>query len=314
MASGNWKVTFFFEGVQLAKKGASAALGWTESWYMNNNAVTIDQVFDLKDVTTYLDLRLGILPNIYRAAWIRVGDDADPRLVKVKAIDGGKGTLQSAEGVGDAQVQCALLVDLAKLPTTNLASEPSHHKRFMLRALPSTVIDGNVLNQDAVAWKQIKSFLDFIGIHETGTTVPPRKPGVNAQFLGIRYHDPNFPQVPIVGIGLHQGSVNVIDVAPDIAGAAVGSKVVVRDVPAPDKAMNRVWTVLSHNPITVGGPPWLQLGYSRKPLPSNLQTAGNISQVKWLYGTFDQYTVIGLRSKKTGRIFRQLRGRSSSRS
>jgi hypothetical protein len=304
----NFKVTIFYEGVQQAGIGASGVVGWTETWYLGGVAVTLDQSFSHFDLTNYLQLRRACLLPLYRIAWVRISDEFAPRSFKIWAPNQFIGQAALPSGMARGQVQCALLVDFARLPQTGVPGEPTHHKKFLLRALPADVIDGNIINTSGVNWPNFQTFLNWIGNHPTAT--PPQINNVVTN-MGLRFHDPNFPSIPGVNVLLGTPTVNQLAIQPDQAALAIGSRVSVRGVAAPYQKANRIWTVLAH--ANVGGVLSTICGTTRKPVVTSLAVPATIQPVKYLYGVASQYTIIGLRSKRTGRIFRQLRGRSSNR-
>ena len=79
-----FRVTFFFESVQPANIYASAALGWTESFYMSGaGLVSIDAALNHVDVLNYVALRRAFMPPAYRISWVRVADTSNAHLYKV---------------------------------------------------------------------------------------------------------------------------------------------------------------------------------------------------------------------------------------
>ena len=263
-----FRVTFFFESVQPANIYASAALGWTESFYMSGaGLVSIDAALNHVDVLNYVALRRAFMPPAYRISWVRVADTSNAHLYKVKGLAGQFGTVELIEdAVGQSQVQCAVLVDLARLPTA--LNEPTHHRKFLIRGLASDVINGNILNPFAKSFGDLKVFLNWLAFKEAG----------------------------------------VLIVAP---AGGVGTFALRRFV-SPLKVFNRHWRYLAND---VAGQQTV-LGVARSNLPSDIYNAPGAAQIKfdvYQYGLFNQYTIIGLRNKRTGRIFRQLRGKSASR-
>lgn len=315
----DYKVTWFFEGVQQASYGASAAVGWTETWYLSGGG-SIDSVFDHPDVNNYTLLRLACLSSRYRMSFIRVALDGIPGTfavgtVKVKTLPNLIG--QAPTSGGDAQVQCAVLVDFQKLP---IAAERVHHRKFLLRGLPANVINGNILNTGGIGWPSIKVFLNFIGQHEVG--FPTGKPLATA--LGIRFQNPAVLPVPLETLSSISYDRTLVSGAFNDA-VPVGTKYRITKVGGFYRiVLNRTWTVLS----AVAGPPAATLlgrlaaksaFPDSQPTPGQAYTVyqapglGTRQKVSPVYGPLSQYAVIGLRSKRTGRLFRQLRGRSTRR-
>lgn len=314
---GNFKVTFFFETMQQATVGAGAALGWTETWYVGNSEKSIDQIFQLPDVLKYIQLRRAILTTAVRMPFLRVSDDNNPRLVKIQSLAGMLGQVSKfAQNSADSQVQCAILLDLQKLPISPL--EPVHHRRFLIRGLSSSLINGNILNTASPVWGAVTAFADFVGQKATGSNAGP---GGTTQ-LGIRYHDPaadwvNISTAQATGVINLKDTLTVIPVLPGLVRTPYPSKVEVRDFQDPLKPFNKTWSFIGY---TGPGPVFdsMILGKSRGNLPGNTYPpdgggTARMREVRWKYGPVSQYALIGLRNKKTGRVFRQLRGRTSNR-
>lgn len=306
----NYQVSFFIEGVQQAEYGASAVLGWSETWY-GTNAGSVDAILTDRDVTTYIAKRREALAQEYRMSFVRVNDVDNPRLFKILTL---QNALGNAKGTGTqyTPAQAALLVDLARLARDFVHNEPTHHRRFLLRGLPDGIISGNVVKTAASGWAAIKAFLQFIGNHETGT--PARGAGPNvASWLGARFHDPTFSRAVITSLSVDPNNprnirMQPVPIAPDGTRFAIAN--------SPYREFNRTWTQIG----TVGTAPTnsVVLGQSRVPLFPTLAYTGpgkaTFQRVAYQYGTFDQFTVIGARIKKTGSVFRHTRGRSSRKS
>lgn len=311
-----YKITYFFEGIQAAITGTSGVVGWTETWYTPDLTLNLDGILSHVDHANYTRLRRAIMPNIYRISFLRVSDEDNPRVFKVKALTSLFGELQPFGTVPNqftTQVQCALLADMVRL--SGGGSEPTHHRRFLLRALPESVVNGQVINPLSDSWSDVLKFLNFVGQHQTGSAISATPSAIH----GLRYHNPATP-APVALSYLQVSGVkgprfiNVQTGAPPVdpfPALAVGKQVTIRDVLPPGQPMNKNWTVVDHIQLT--GQSALQLGRSRKDLPSQSFASGQIFQVAWTYNLFSQYTIIGLRTRRTGRVFRQLRGRSSSR-
>ena len=311
-----YKVSFFIEGVQAATSYASAALGWTETFYLSRAGLTaIDAALTDVDVNTYISLRRQCLASIYRLAFVRVSDESNPRLFKIRSMHGAAGQLALVGSSGStptpaAQVQCSVLVDLVRLPT--VAGEITHHRRFLLRGLDTSVINGNIIDITGTAWPKVTAFLNWLAFKESGVALPPVNVGgvVPNTALGIRYHDPSIGFTHPTALTVDAADTHTLVVAPALPVPGVAyppTRYKVYDVPAPTQAFNRVWTYIG--PTLAGAA--TALGKSRSVLPtlSYTGTLAKIQLVAWVYGLFSQYTIIGLRNKKTGRLFRQLRGR-----
>jgi len=316
----NVKITFFFEGVQQATKYASAAVGWTETFYGFSNTLTsLDKWLTSSDVLTFLLLRRNCMPVTYRIAWLRVSDELNPRSFKVMALAAQDGAAISTKQVGEAtiglpfgQVQCALLVDLVRLPDN--VNDHTHHRKFLMRGLPTDVINGNIIDNTTPNFQAIQAFLNFIAFQAAGEGNPgppggKRPPNTT---LGLRYQAPAqatwgaLPAIaPVVGDPRSIGMSGVLFIQ--------GNLVQIRHVPDSARDLNRTWTVRQ---VSAGPPPTAVLGRARKDLENATYTPPGPAQYRvWapIYNLFNEYTIIGLRSKKTGRLFRLLRGRSSNR-
>jgi len=311
----NWKITFFFESAQQANVGADSSVGWTETFYGTLNGGP-DAVYQHPDIAKYIKLRRNILADIYRISFIRISDDQHPRIVKIFNAGAGvfgslKTTDPDAVGHDAAQVQCGILVDLQRLGTT--PTEKVHHRRFIIRGLVTDVIKGNIIYNQSELWPQHLAFLNFIG-QKDATIAGANKNG--AALLGCRFQDATPQPQPVTAIQV--GSTLTDDfhfgiVSPTLLLLTPGAKVKVTGVPD-NRVLNRIWTY--SQTVVSGGSNFYILGKARKPLTpyQPAVTAGIFAQLQQQdYGTFDQYTIIGLRSKRTGKVFRQLRGRSGTR-
>lgn len=311
----NYKVTFFFESEQAATLGTGASLGWTETWYRQVNG-TLPEVLDDPQLQQYLQLRTAFMPDIYRCSFIRLSEDDKPRRFKIESVPNGNGQLRHVSGFSPnnaAQVQCCVLVDLERMPLAGLEDEPAHHRRFLIRGLPQSLIDGNVLNFLSIHFPLLESFLDFIGGHAAGRPVVVGRP----RFLwGIRYHDPVTAKLVINTIGVGPDNDRTVRVTfvpgPPDPPVPLPRRFEITGVDSPER-FNRTWNLLTTG--VVGGLPFYIGGNARKKLQGGYigPGPGKGRFVRMLYGPVDQYAIIGLRNKKTGRPFRPLRGRSARR-
>jgi hypothetical protein len=311
----NFRVTFFFESVQTSRVGTDSALGWTETWYASSETDTIESIIRHIQVLKYMDKRRALLDSIYRIAFVRVSDESFPGRVKIRTIQGGEGLIEDAAHKG--QVQCALLVDFMRLPA--VANERVHHRRFLLRALPAAIIQGNVPNDQAEVWKAVITFLDYLGRGASGDDNENKA----LPFWQIRYQDPGEPRLSITSITVDGIRPQRLLIQPDqpawVASSATnqGAKIKVTDVVEPGlERANRQWVLLAR--IAGIGPTKMVFGTARREFNPAVSAVSDLGvgfmrrQVN-LYGPAHQYAIIGLRSKKTGRVFRQLRGRQRNR-
>lgn len=310
---GLWKATWFFEGFQGARIGAGAAVGWTESFSIDDGPNTqIDAVFTNPDVLTYTALRQQCLSNQYRISFLRINALQQPgvipsRLVKVQSLNNRQG---GASGLGgaNAQVQCAVLIDAMKLPVG--ANDRVHHRKFLVRGLPADVINGNIIDDAAPNWPKFIQFFNFIANKPTGGVNNPAR----ATQLGIAYQDPAFPAVPCPALTVLAASPRIISFN-DITAYAPGETVRIRGWTGVEGiAFNRAWNFIYSvvvGPSTVAsfGTSRFDIGAVTTPFPNSAK----LQRVRPKVGPLDQYAVIGLRSKRTGKVFHQLRGRSARR-
>lgn len=313
---GLWKATWFFEGFQDANTGAGSAVGWTESWAINDGAnQNIDNVFSAPDVLQYTNLRQQCLSNQYRISFLRINALPSPgvvpsRLVKIQSLPNTRGGA-SVLGSGGAQVQCCVLVDMMKLPT-NVPTDRVHHRKFLCRGLPPDVINGNVINiATAPNWPRFVTFFNFLANKPTGGVNNPDR----ATQLGISYQDTAFPYEPMAGqIVVDQANPRVIQIVGDITAYVPGEQIRIRGGTGLDGvAFNRAWNFIA----PVAGPPAAKafgksrfdIGFSGPVTPNSYER----QRTRFLVGPLDQYAIIGLRSKRTGKVFHQLRGRSGRR-
>jgi hypothetical protein len=315
------KVTYFLESVQSAVKYASAALGFTETWYQSSNAIgTLDDSLMSKDVNTYVELRLPTLPPVYRMSYIRVSDEHNPRNFKILALDNQSGFAKVEATSGGqpiglyGQVQCALLIDFVRLG--GVAPDHANHRKFLMRGLPVDVIDGNVVKPAGPNWNSIQVFLNWLADKETGHPAKGLPKGIVPNTtLGLRYHNPAVAWTPVLALSTDANSKYLLDLVPQVTPPdPLHNLYEIRDVPEPLKRLNRIWTWKANN--NVATPPYSIMGQMKTPLGTDVFAgpgAARVRLVSWLYALFSQYTIIGLRSKRTGRLFHQLRGRSPNR-
>jgi hypothetical protein len=216
------------------------------------------------------------------------------------------------------------LVDLQKLPDPTVAGDIVHHRKFLIRGLPSDIVNGNVI-VEGNSWPAMQRFLNFIGQKETPAGLDKKQ--LHAEVLGLRYQNPTLPKFNITYLASTGNPTVFWLVQPDQptwiegapGGASPGTKVRFTRVQAPyEKFLSgRVGVLLSR--ISLGAPPagnQMVFGRTKKDLPDNVITTGLpgvMQQLGYSYGPFSQYAIIGLRTKKTGRLFRQPRGRASNR-
>lgn len=306
--AGTFKTSFFFEGVQnvndFAGKGASGVVGWTETWYQTVSG-NIDAALTNAEVDRYIALRTAFLSPIYSIPWVRCSDVANPRSSKTKGVNApgryGTKSFNATTANRAGQVTCAVLVDFARLPT--VPKEPVHHRRFLIRALPVDMIVGNILTNVSDSYKAFKKFLIYMGGHETGTN----ETGPNLPYWQLQFLDPllsvNWNLVDLVPVVANPKTVTITSDA--LLLAARGARFIVSRVKEP-RGVNRTWTVLTP---PAGGSNVAVLGTSRFGITGTYDHQGQIRPANFGYGVPQQYLIIGLRTKHTGRPFHLTRGR-----
>lgn len=301
-----FKITWFFEGVQRSEQYSNSFVGWTESWYVESDS--IDAALQAAANTnpglggSYLGYRLLCMPNMYRCVWVRASDPSNPRISKTAAVRNGSGILPPQTGnTLAAQVTCALLVDFTVLPYTD---QPGlHHRRFLIRGLSTTMINGNIVDRTAAAWSAMENFLNYLGKRPTGSPVPVPSP--QGPYT-MRHQSATPTKIDITALSLGVNG-QVFSITAALGPVSIGQKVILTGIKFPLN-LNRTWTFIQDSPGGV-----YVLGRSRKQL-SGLWVAAQggfavIDNPK--FKAPDQYLVIGLRTRHTGRPFRLTRGRRS---
>lgn len=311
----HYKVTYFFESDQQGEYGTGASIGWTESWYTQSTGSSLDQVYLQGDFSQYLDLRLAFMPDVYRTSFLRLSQAENPRVFKVFTL----GTSRKGQVVpspGDRgsfslQVQCAILIDMMRMPTEPF--EKSHHKRFLVRGLPAGLVNGNVFDTTTQYWPRLSAFLNFVGGHNASVGAGPQ----GSPWHGLRFFPPAAARINVTNVRADTSDKRLIQVQPDIPGLVPGNFVQIQGMVSPHKSLNRVWTLTDRVP---GPPVWMILGIAKgavadQPAQVLFTGPGNVRERPIVYGydKFDQWSLIGVRSRKTGRVFHQLRGRSTPR-
>lgn len=306
----NWKVTWFFEGNQVVERGASPLVTWTETWY-DKNSSTIDNALRnaVRRPFGYAGRRLTFMPDIYRITHVRVSNADNPRDSKFSQISGYTGMIpHTLANRAAAQVTCCLLVNMTVLPL--VAGDITHHRMFLIRGLPNTMINGNELRREAVAFRDCMAFLRWLSFEETPVeaAAPLGVPNLAANFsnfYGLRYAGQASTVKPITALSVGT-SQRDISVTADLA-AVVGDKVSVTGVTFP-RGVNRVWTVKN---VTVPGT--YVLGRSRTRLAGTWDAnTGTAKKITYQIESPVQFTIVGLRTRQTGKtVFQGPVGRRS---
>lgn len=306
MADRIWQVSFFFESQQQATVGTGSSLGWQEVWYKTYlDTVGIETVIQSADFTDYLKLRTAFMPNIYRCAFIRVSDVSNPRHFKIRAITGNLGTGDVNEE-NSGQVQCAVLVNMDAIVGPGTPGETIHHRKFLVRALAKDLVNGNVIQNESDDYTFLKRFLNFVAHRPAGQPVNPAQ----LRFTwGIRWNTQSNVSTTILRMKEDPGSLKRSWLVDPPTNLPRGTKMVIKGIPRPNEDGNRTWTIQGHK--TVDTVVYDVVTGNRRPIDVDYTGPGpgRYTLIDWNSKMFDQYTIIGLRTKKTGRSFRQLRGR-----
>lgn len=309
--AGTYKTTFFFEGMQPnVGSTASSIVSWTETWYRIGTSVDEALSFARRvDAGSFLQLRLGFMHALYMCKWVRVSNDAVPGETKLAHVAGspggnlGGGTgdriVVSGDAATAAQINCCVLVDFVSLPT--VANERAHHRRVLLRGLPKSMLNGNILSEVGAGFTALLRFCDFIG---RGRAPNFPAAGAFSPWL-IRFQAPAQVFQPITALATVAGNNRQIIISAALPAAVRGRKVQIRGVSTP-RGVNRIWTIMTDS---VGGA--YTLGRSRFDLAGAwVPGQGQANLITPAYRAADQYTVIGLRTKHTGSSpFGRTRGR-----
>lgn len=334
MADTTYRTQFFFEGVQAARSYSSSMVGWVETWYFTSSRAIDEAIMD-QAIDQYILKRRAFMPSLYRIVWVRMSDVANPRSTKTKAVfagaglysgpptnlpemvtlpDGSTRPVQPQGGptvnpnVASAQVTCAVLVDFMRRgreagAPPELPPEPSHHRRFLIRGLPADIMNGNVISTFSQSFSRLTAFLDYLGIHESA--VPPAAGAVASPFKLRFLHPTSLRTYPITNLVVHPDNHRRVDLtATNLPATAKGDRVQIAGVKEMDR-VNRFWTVVTNGAL--GGP--TLLGTAKRDINGGPGVSGYARINKYDYGPADQYLIIGLRTKSTGRPFRLTRGR-----
>jgi hypothetical protein len=292
----DYKITFFFEGEQPSLgAGTGAAVGWTETWYLESEQ-DISTVSDATDILIYIQMRLRFLPNLYRVTFVRTSQEGNVRNVKVRSPLTSNGYVTTPA----AQVTCAILVDFTAPPFG--LGDHAHHRRMLIRGLPVSLLSGNVINRADVTFQRLVDFLQYISLGAIPRDVFPN-PRPKAR--RIKFIPATTEEVPISNLTVSPNNVHQITVTAAILPGPNFGRVKIRGVHLPYN-VNRVWTQLN---TVIGTPNTSILGRSRKVLSGNWSNDGFIQLADYAYGLPDQYLIIGPRVRNTGRPSHLTRGR-----
>ena len=297
----DFKVTWFFESYQQQPgQSSSAAYGWTESWYINVGS--IEQALSEgtnQGLLSYVGLRRRLLAHGYFIKWVRASSVDNPRSSKTAALVQGHLTESPGQQGEPAQDNCCALIDFNVLPIQ--PGDRTHHRRMLFRGLPRALIQGNIFDEQSPRFLDLKRLCNWLGRGEAPIVgaLPFMSP------YTMRIQDPNIPFQPITSLTYPAGvPPRYIMLGFTHAAIVAGQRVAVRGVPFP-RGVNRIWTAqgsVAENAIVT-------LGRTRFDLSGAWAAGGQAVVVRPVFRRPDQYTIIGLRMKTTGRPSRLTRGR-----
>lgn len=306
-----YKCTWFFDGVQ-ANPGTTAPsyVGWTETWY--RSATTIEDALVTmrsRAISSWVTRRCSFLAGSYRIRWVRASAVANPRLTKTAALLVPEvGTVPLLAPVipkvaqDAAQVNCCILVDFYAPPQNE--TDRAHHRRALLRGLPVSLINQNIINEGSPLFDPLLTFCGLIGrVRAPGVANNPSDSG----WL-IRTNNNVPPFVANTGLVINPANARQITLTAPLGALTRGAKVTVRGVTFP-RGVNRVWTVLISPQTTPGQ---YVLGTARNDLSGAWNSTGTSWVNAYQYLAPSQYLIIGLRDRHTGRPFNLTRGRRRS--
>lgn len=310
-----YKTSFFFEGFQ-ANPGrtASSVVSWTETWYQT--AGTVDQAlaFGLSQAPgDFAKKRAGILHALYALKWCRVSNVANPRETKVAAFNpavggelgippesgGGRLILTTGAMSTAAQINCAVEVDFVVMPIE--PTDITHHRRFLLRGLPKSLINGNILNEAGEGWNGLVAFCNFMGRGPA--------PILNNAALPGRWQMQLIQQpiakMPITALTINPANSRQIRVTAALGAVPQNKRVTIQGATG-IRGLNRIWTCVA----TTAAPPYALAKSSFNLAGVWDDGTGVVFVNNYQYVAPAQYTLIGLRMKKVGSSpFGRTRGR-----
>ncbi len=304
--AAEFKCTWFFEGVQPNDAGttASAALGWTETFYGLFDSIE-QCLIEMRKTdkvagNAYLGFRLDCLATLYRCVWCRASQVDNPhntKTVGLATVAKGKAGSAADPGSTAAQINCALLVDL--VAPSQAPGEPNHHRRFLVRGMTAAMIHGNIAAESSGNFQSMTRFLDVVARGRSPIGVGGTQPPVSQWHL--RFEKYNTPKLPITALTIEDA--RNIQVTAGLGAVTMGERFNItrgRGI----QGINRQWTALESANAGV-----YLLGKARKDLAGTYTGNGVIQKVDYDYRPANQYTIIGLRNKKTGIPFHLTRGR-----
>jgi hypothetical protein len=166
------------------------------------------------------------------------------------------------------------------------------------------MIDGNIISPGA-AYNALLSFCNLMGNHMTGMDPNP----LLVQPYQVQFQNHFTERVPLLTLVIAGPTSRFLTVTNDFGPLAPGAKLRITGVKFP-AFCNRIWKVRAV--VGVGPQPSpYSLGNSRRQLAGVWDGVGFIQPVDPDYAVADQYSVIGLRTRATGRPSPLTRGRRS---
>lgn len=326
-----YRIDWHFTTVQEAAVGRDATYGWVETW--GRRAASIDAALLFAGDTgadSWLVRRRAFLASLYRVAFVTAtaicvaeGEGSGlpaPPLTKTLTLYNQSGTAFLNEGVPlgvpALPVSTAVNVQATRLPGG--ADPIAHHKKFWLRGLPTTMVNGNILRPTADAYINMLRFLNLVANHETGGAV-----NLVASPWDMWYQQPDLiiPATPLFDVTVNNNSRRFPIITTAGLGVPVGfvrgARVQIRGVTQPP-GLNRSWKIQQ---ILEAAPnQTFTLGKAQRDLYPTTQVAfegfpgATVRLRRLLFGPADQYSILKLGTKKTGRPPSLTRGRRSRRS
>lgn len=286
----DFKMTYMFAGTQRQSGSTDdAAVTWTETWYLTETSLEAALIFGSRLLPgDFLTERLDLLADQYSVKWLRASSTNIRRVSKTIGMPGDiRGHATNSGGTG-AQVNCAVLVDLFVPPASE--ADAAHHRRLMIRGLPRSIINGNILNESSGSFGELISFLNVVGGYRAPRIVGAEP--VNT-FWKVRTRAPTSTIAPLTALSVVEGNDRRIQITAALGALTRGQEVELRGVKFPLR-VNRFWRSLAD----YAGPPYTLTG-SRSRLAGEWDGTGDAVRPTWLYRQPSQYTIIGLRSRQT---------------
>jgi hypothetical protein len=297
-----WRHVYFFESIQPAVgAGHGSAKGWTEVVYVANNNTDIEVELNYALNTDWVSRRSLFMSEFCSISWVRV-NRIGQRNVKVGNVGIGGGGFSADPG---AQTTCAVLVDFTAPPIGVAPDNASHRRNYLLRGLPTTIMRGDVLLTASPAFGLLQNFCRFMA-NQINDVVPiPGAAGPGLPNIIIPYDNPNNDWQAITAVPVIANRSFSITAA--LGPITSADHVRIRRVGVP-RQLNGLFSSQGASP----GPNYI-LGRTRRPIVGAWSGDGQARLVQTWGAPIKNFLIIGLRTKKTGRPFRQPAGRARAR-